>query len=357
MNEQSLNFLKAMIETPSPSGFEWPVRKLYADYIKPYCDEVKHDVMGNVIGVINPDAKLRVMLSGHCDEIGLMITNITGDGFASFGTIGGFDASVLIGQRVWIHNERGKVLGVVGRAPIHLLRALTDNPQTPKIHEFWIDLGAKNKKDAEKVIAVGDCITIEGGFGMLRNDLAVGRGFDDRIGSWACAEALRLLWPQRKKLKVGVYAVASTQEELGMRGARTAAHGINPQAGIAVDVGFSSDYPTINKGLVGDISLNKGPILAKGANINSVLGNMILKAAKAKKIPYQIQAAPGATGTDANVIQMTRAGVAAALISVPNRYMHTPVEVISLKDLENTGKLLAETLLLMKANEDFIPMS
>lgn len=357
MRTESQSFLRDLINTPSPSGFELPVRKLIAAEMKKYCDEVRQDVMGNVIGVINPRGKMRVMLAGHCDEIGIMITNITGEGYAYFATVGGWDPSILVGQRVIIHNERGTVSGVIGRKPIHLMaREQEDVNRVPKITEQWLDIGAKNKKDAEKVIAVGDYVTIDVGFKALRNDMVAGRGFDDRVGSFAVVETLRLLASERNKLKVAVYGVATTQEELGLRGAKVSAHGINPHAGIAIDVGFASDCPTINKNIVGDISLGKGPIISKGPNINSVLGSLLLKTAKGKKIPYQVDAAPGATPTDANAIQMTQAGVAAALVSVPNRYMHTPCEMVSLKDLDNVSKLLSATLLSMKGNEDFTPL-
>jgi len=359
MKADSVDFLRRIVEAPSPSGFEWPVRKIVAERMKGFCEDVRHDVMGNVIGVLNPGAKLRVMLAGHCDEIGMLITNITDDGYLYFGSIGGFDPTVLVSQRVWIHSEKGgEVPGVVGRKPIHLIsREKDDITKAPKLHELWLDIGAKDRKDAEKVVSVGDSVTIDAGFRELRNDIVAGRGFDDRVGAFAVAETLRLLAAEPKRLKVAVYGVATTQEELGLRGAHTSAYGIDPHAGIAIDLGFASDYPTINKNITGDVALGKGPIISRGANINSVLGKMLVAAAKKNKIPYQVDGAPGATGTDANIMQITRAGVAAALVSVPNRYMHTPVELVSLRDLDHTSELLAATILGMKETEDFIPMS
>lgn len=356
MNADSVKFLKSIIDAPSPSGFEQPVRKIVAHRMKEFCDDVRHDVMGNVIGVLNPGAETRVMLAGHCDEIGLMVTNIDDDGYVYFGTIGGFDPLQLLGQRVRIHGLDGDVPGVIGRKPIHVIsKEKGDLTKAPGIHEMWMDIGAKDKKDAQKVVAVGDCATIDVGFAHLRNDIVVGRGLDDRVGAFAVAETMRLLSARKGSLKVAVYGVATTQEEIGIRGAKTGAHSIDPHAGIAIDVGFATDYPTMNKNLTGDLALGKGPIISKGPNINPVLGQMLVDTAKRKKIAYQMEGAPGATGTDANVIQMTRAGVAAALVSVPNRYMHTPVEVVSLRDLENVSKLLAATLLGMKASQDFTP--
>lgn len=354
MNADSVAFLKSIVEAPSPSGFEQPVRKLVAERMKGFCDDVKHDVMGNVIGVLNAGAETRVMLSGHCDEIGLMVKNITKEGFIYFASIGGVDPGLLAGQRVVIHNEKGDVPGVIGKKAIHLMEK-EDLGRAPKLHELWIDIGAKDKKEAEKLVAVGDSATLVAGFLMLRNDLVVARGFDDRCGAFAVAEAMRLLAAEKKHLRVAVYGVASTQEEIGLRGAKTSAFGIDPHAGIAVDVGFASDYPTIDKNQVGDVSVGKGPIISKGPNINPVLGQMLLATAKRKRIPYQMEGAPRATGTDANVIQLSRAGVAAALVSVPNRYMHTPVELISLKDLENTAKLIAATVLAIEPGQDFTP--
>jgi endoglucanase len=312
--------------------------------------------MGNVIGVLNPDAETRVMLAGHCDEIGMMVTNIDSDGFVYFAAVGGIEPLLLIGQRVLIHAEKGDVPGVVGRKPIHLLAKEKEQlNKGPKLHELWIDIGADSRKDAEKAVAVGDAVTVDGRVLELRNGLLAARGCDDRVGSFAVAEAMRLLKRQKAKLKVAVYGVATTQEELGLRGARTSAFGIDPTAGVAVDVGFASDFPTMNKNLVGDISLGKGPIIARGPNINPVLGKMLVRAAKKSRIPYQMEGAPRATGTDANVIQMTRAGVATALISVPNRYMHSPVEVVSLKDLENAAKLLAGLVQTIRPGQDFTP--
>jgi endoglucanase len=356
MNADSLRFFEDIMATPSPSGFEQPVRRVIAERMEGFCDEVRHDVMGNVIGVLNPDAGTRVMLAGHCDEIGMMVTHINSDGFVYFASVGGQEAVLLLGQRVVIHNERGDVSGVIGRKPIHLMRKEKgDDKKLPKVHELWIDIGAKDKKDAEKAVAVGDYATVDAGVVRLRNDLVAARGCDDRIGAFAVAEALRRLAKDKAKLKVAVYGLATTQEELGLRGARTGSYGVNPHAGIAIDVGFASDYPTMNKNIVGDISVGKGPIIAKGPNINPVMGRLLLETARKKRIPHQIEGAPGATGTDANAMQMTRAGVATALVSVPNRYMHTPVEVVSLKDLDNTGRLLAGTLLGMKATTDFTP--
>ncbi len=356
MEASSLDFLKQVVTAPSPSGFEGPVRKIIAERMAGFCDEVRHDVMGNVIGVLNPDGDRRIMLAGHCDEIGMMVTNISKEGYIYFAAVGGIEPMLLVGQPVLIYNEAGDVPGVVGRKPIHLFRYDKDpKKKPPKMHELWIDIGADDREDAEKAVAVGDYITVDAGFRRLRNDLVAARGFDDRVGAFAVVETLRRLAEGTPDPQVAVYGVATTQEELGLRGARTSAYGIRPDAGIAIDLGFASDYPTVNKNIVGDISMGKGPIIAKGPNINPVLGRMLVDTARAEDIPYQMEGAPMATGTDANVMQMTRSGVATALISVPNRYMHTPVEVVSLKDLDHTSELLAALLRTMDPEQDFTP--
>jgi endoglucanase len=281
-----------------------------------------------------------------------MITHIDEKGYLFFASIGGIDPSILAGQRVEIHDARDRVDGVIGKKAVHLMEA-DERGKPMKIREYWIDIGAKDRKDALAAVAIGDPITLARRFFELRNQLISGRGFDDRVGAWTVVETMRRI--RNLKLDCGVYGVSTVQEEIGLRGARTAAFGIEPHAGIAIDVGFASDHPEVDKKVVGEVSLGKGPILHRGANINPVLATLMEKAAKAARIPFQMQAEPGATGTDANAIQVNRAGAAAALMSVPNRYMHTPVEVCSLKDLDNGVNLLVATLRAIKASQKFIP--
>jgi len=352
MEKRSLDFLRTILETPSPSGFEQPVQKLVRERLKEYCDEVRTDVHGNVIGVRNPKAKMRVMLAGHVDEIGFMIQSISDDGFLRFAGIGGIDPQIPVGQRVQIHSEKGPVSGVIGKKAIHLMDA-EERGKSLKLHELWIDIGAKNRKEVEKCVQIGDPVTLDVKFLPLKNNLVAARGMDDRVGTFTVIETLRLV--AKKKLNVAVYGVSTVQEELGLRGARTSAFGIDPHVGIAIDVGQASDHPTVDKGRFGDVKLGKGPMLHRGANINPVLGQMLVRTAQKAKIPYQFTGAPTATGTDANAMQIARAGAATALLSIPNRYMHTPVEIISLKDLENAAKLLAHFLSHLPAKVDFTP--
>ena len=355
MNQKSFDFLRQLIDTPSPSGFEEPVQKLIREKLEEITDDVRTDVHGNVISVINPDAELRVMLAGHCDEIGFMVQHITDvppTGYIRFSAIGGVDPAIVAGQRVIIHNAEGPVNGVVGRQPIHLLET-EQRGKTQKLHQMWIDIGAKDRNDALKSVEIGDPITFDVGLREMKNNMLAARGFDDRIGAFVVVEAMRLL--KGKKLNVAVYGVSTVQEELGLRGARTSAYDIDPHVGIAVDVGFASDYPSADKSRIGIVKIGSGPILNRGANINPVVGRMLVDVAKTAKIPYQMAGSPRATGTDANVMQINRAGSATALVSVPNRYMHTPVEVISKDDVDNCSKLLAAFCRALKSDAEFIP--
>jgi tetrahedral aminopeptidase len=352
MQKESLELLREMIGIASPSGHEWSIQEGLRRRMRAYCADVRMDVNGNVIGVVNPSAPLRVMLAGHCDEIGLMVMHIDDKGFLSFQGVGGVDPAVVVGQRVKIHAAKGPVFGVIGRKPIHLLEQ-DERGKPAKLHELWIDVGARNRKDAQKHVALGDYVTVDVGLAEMKNSLVAGRGFDDRAGAFVVVETLRRL--KGRKLKVAVYGVTSVQEELGLRGARTSAFGIDPHVGIAVDLYFATDYPGADPKRTGELTLGKGPALHRGPNINPLLGRMLEDTAKKEKIAVQIIPEPRATGTDANAMQVNRAGVATALISVPNRYMHTPVEVISLNDLDNASRLLAEFLVELKPDARFIP--
>jgi len=354
MESKSLNFLKELVNSPSPSGYEQPAQNIWCKYIRPFVDEIKRDVHGNAIGIINPKGKPRLMFSGHCDEIGLMVRYIDDKGYIYFGAIGGIDTGILPGQRFHIHAKQGPILGVVGKKAIHLMEdEERKSAGSPKIYSLWLDIGAKGKAEVEKIIAIGDPITFAVGFENLKNDLIVSRGFDDKMGAFVVAETLRLL--SKKRPKAAVFGVSSVQEEIGMRGAKTSAYGISPDVGIAIDVTFATDHPDSNPKRIGEIKLGSGPVISRGPNINPVVFDTLVNASKANKIRYQIEAAPGATGTDANAIQLTKAGVAAGLVSVPNRYMHTPIEVLALSDLENASKLLTAFTLKLTPNISFIP--
>jgi len=353
MRKESMDFLKNLISAPSPSGFEGPAQKIWMKRTSPFADEVKIDVHGNCIAAFNPGGSPRVMLAGHSDEVGFMVKHISDEGYISFSSIGGVDIHLAPARRVVIHGPGGPVLGVVGKKPVHLMNTQERSSQKLEWHKLWIDIGAKDRKDAEKKVSLGDPVTFPEGLETLAGTRVIGRGFDDKAGSFTVSEVLRLL--KGVGVKAAVFAVSTVQEELGLRGAKTSAHGIDPDVGIAIDLTFASDHPDAEKNQLGDLSLGKGPVIARGPNINHKVFDKMLRVAAAKKIPYQVEAAPRATGTDANVIQLTRSGVAAGLISIPSRYMHTPVEMVDLKDIENAARLLVAYIESLKPGEDFTP--
>ncbi len=355
MHNESREFLYELLETPSPSGFEQPAQRIVRERMDPFADEISLDVHGNTIVALNPKGSPRVMFAGHIDQIGFMVRYITEDGYVYFGPIGGIDATVVPGLALTVHTVKGPVEGVIGRKPIHLMKPDERNQGKVELNTLFLDIGAKDKKTAEKMVSIGDPITYKLGVTELGGDLVSSPGMDDKVGAFVVLEALRLIKASRRKCQCAVYAVSTVQEEVGLRGARTSCFGIDPLVGIAVDVTHSADYPGVEKTVVGDLSIGKGPVVSIGPNINPALGQMLLDAGRRKKIPHQREGEPRATGTDANVIQISRSGVAAGLVSIPNRYMHTPVEVVGLSDLENAAKLLAETVLQITPKTDFIP--
>ena len=354
LREESFSFLKSIVDTPGPSGYEQRVQRVFREAVKPYADETRTDIMGSVIAAKNPKANPRVMLAGHADEIGFIVRYISDEGFLYFGQIGGHDAVVTVGQRVNVHTANGPILGVLGRKAIHLLDTEERN-KIPKTDELWIDIGVANKKEAEERVAIGDCVTYAQDLQRLQGERATARSFDNKMGCFVVAEAMRLISEKSKDLKCGVFGVANVQEEIGLRGARTASFGIDPLVGIATDVGHAMDFPGADKKKVGDVKLGGGPIIARGANINPKVFALLVQTAKEEEIPHQIEAAPGGTGTDANAMQISRAGMATGLISVPLRYMHTPCEVMSLDDIENAARLMAGFVLRVTPEMDWTP--
>jgi len=352
MNADSNAFLKRLVETPSPSGYEHEVQKLVRDRIQPWCDSVRTDVMGNVFGVRNPDGKPRVMLAGHCDQIGFIINYITDDGFLYFEPIGGVDPVVVTSQRVSILTRRGLLNGVIGRKAIHLMDD-EDKKKVPKIDDLYIDVGADSKSDALKRVSMGDAGIFLQPSVTLANNRVVAMAFDNKMGTWIVTETLRLL--HGHKFDACVIGVSTVQEEIGLRGATASAFSSEADVGIALDVAHATDTPGIEKKRAGDFRLDDGPMIYRGANINPRVFNLLVRAAKKEKIPYQVASAARGTGTDANAMQLSRGGMATGLLSVPLRYMHTPNELLSLVDLQNTARLLAAFCVSLKKGQDFIP--
>lgn len=353
MNQTSLKFLETLMNCNSPSGFEEETAACFRSYLAPFCAEVKTDVLGNTVGVLNPGAPMRVMLSGHYDEIGFQIVYISDEGLLYFRPNGGIDKLNVPASEVDILTENGKVRGVIGKKPIHLLKpAERDVP--PELQDMWIDIGAENREEAEKLVTIGDPVVMRANFRRIGKNRFMSKGTDDKVGAFIVAETLREL--SKRKLNVAVYGVGSVQEEVGLRGATTSSFGIDPQVGFGIDVGFATDIPDIPKKLLGDIKLGAGPELSRSCDNNVVLGRLIRQIAKKHKIAYQETASHRASGgTDTATIQMARAGVATALISIPNRYMHSPVEICDLRDVEGAVQLLTESIAALKGNESFIP--
>jgi endoglucanase len=355
MRKESYEFFRALIEAPSPSGYEQPAQRVFRDYIAPFC-QVRTDVLGNVFGHIEGSGKdrLRVMVVGHTDEIGFQVRYIDDKGFIRFAPIGGVDAHLTPGKRVTVHAAGGPLRGVIGKKPIHLLET-KDRETVVKLDAQYIDIGASSKEEVEALVRVGDPVTFEGELEMLLGNRLTARGFDDKAGCFVVAEVLRAVAGKRKKLPVDLYGVSSVQEEIGLRGGTTSAYAVNPDVGICVEVDFATDQPDVERKHNGDVSLGKGPILPRGANINPPLFDLLSGTAREKKIPVQYTAIPRATGTDANVMQISRAGVATALVKVPLRYMHSPVEMLDLHDVERAVELVVETLYRLPSRDAFIP--
>jgi putative aminopeptidase FrvX len=352
MNKDSEKFLSALLSAPSPVGFEQAAAKVFRARVKGYVDELIADVHGNTIAVLNRKAKFKFMLAGHVDEIGLIVTHVDDKGYLYTAQLGGMDPALLVGQRVKIFTKKGAILGVIGRKAVHLMEP-EERKKGVKMENIWVDIGANSKKDALKRVAIGDPMVVDVEYRQLDGDKIVSRATDDKAGAFVVAEVLRAL--SKKKLKISVIGVATVQEEIGLRGAITSSYSVHPDAGIAVDVTFASDHPETDPKKIGEVKLGKGPVLHRGPNINPVLAEELFKAARRAKIGYQITAEPSGTGTDANAMQLARGGSAAALISIPNRYMHTPVEVLSTKDLDNTIKLIVEFLSSHPSKRDYRP--
>ncbi len=352
MRDQSVAFLEKLVNTPSPVGHEARGQRVWLDYAQQYADETFSDTYGNCVAVLNKGGSPRLMLAGHADEIAMAVNYINEEGFVYVRKMGGVDAAITKAQRVTIQTRNGPVAGVVGNVAPHLMKEEKDS-KPPRIHELFIDLGVANRKEAEKLVQIGDPITLTDEFALLRNDLAVARAFDNRVGTFSVAEALRLLKESKTKLHAEVCAVSNVQEEVGLLGARQIAYSLKPDVALVVDVTHATDYPTVNKTQHGDVKVGAGPAITHGGCNHPEVVARIEQVAKAKKIPLQHEAMSSTSGTDTDAIFWTRGGIASALISLPDRYMHSPVELVSLKDLELIPELLAAFAASLKKGEQF----
>ena len=348
----SLEFLKRLLDTPGPSGHESAPARVWREEAKKFAHEVTADVAGNSTAVVNPSGSPTIMLDGHIDEIGVLVQYIDDEGYVYIAPIGGWDPQVLVAQRIRFVTEKGDVLGVVGRRPIHLIKT-EDREKATKISELWVDIGARNKAEAQERLTVGDPGVIDSRAIEMPNGRLVSRSIDDRIGAFVVLEALRRYAEQPGKAKV--VAVATTQEEIAWNGggALVCAQCVDPAMAIVVDVTFATDHPALEKKELGEHALGGGPVLSRGGLISPVAFRVLRDTATKQGIPHSLHGVGRDTATNADAIAIARQGVATALVSIPNRYMHSPNEMVALADVDHAATLLAEACRAVDEKLDF----
>lgn len=344
-------FLLELLRSRSPTGTEHEAGMIVERYLRNYADSVEPDVMGNRIATLGKGEKT-LMYAGHMDEIGFIVSYIDDDGFIFFQQLGGHDNVMLSGRRVLIMTERGNVYGVTGKRAIHLMDA-KERKEVPETHQVWIDIGAKNGEEARAAVKIGDPVVYDTIVHALSNRRCTARAFDDRAGCYCAFEAMRRIAKSKAAFDYKLVSVATTQEEIGTRGALPAAYAVNPDVAVAIDVEHATDFPSCDKRKFGSIKLGGGPVISRGPNMNPKVFQRLVDCAQMLKIDYQVNAESRPTGTDARVLQMTRGGVATGLVGIPLRYMHTPAEVLDLEDVESCVKLLEAFALSLKNSDDF----
>lgn len=347
LSKESYSFLKNYINTPSPTGFESSGQKLWLEYIKPYVDTHFTDPYGTAVGVINPTAAYKVVIEAHADEISWFVNYISPEGLIYLKRNGGVDHQIAPAKRVLIHGKKGPVKAVFGWPAIHTRLSNNDGKEAqPKVDNLFLDCGARNKSEVAALgIHIGAVATYEEGYEELAYDYLIGRAFDNRVGGFMIAEVARLLQANRKKLPFGLYVVNAVQEEIGLRGAEMIARRIKPNVAIITDVTHDTSTPMINKIIEGECSCGKGPSLAFGPAVHNKLLDIVQQTAAKNKIPVQLRTVSRSTGTDTDSFAYANDGCPSVLISIPLRYMHTTVEMLHKDDIENTVKLMYETLL------------
>ena len=352
LNKKSMDFLETYLNNASPTGYEWDGQKIWMDYLKPYVDEFFTDTYGTAVGVINPDAKFKVVIEGHADEISWYVNYISDNGLIYVVRNGGSDHQIAPSKIVNIHTKNGIVKGVFGWPAIHTRNKAKE--EAPKPNNITIDVGAKDKEEVEKMgVHVGCVITYPDEFHILNGDKFVCRALDNRMGGFMIAEVARLLKENKKTLPFGLYITNSVQEEIGLRGAQMIAETIKPNVAIVTDVTHDTTTPMIDMKVQGHVEIGKGPVVAYAPAVQQKLRDLITDTADGNKIPFQRAALSRATGTDTDAFAYSNGGVASALISLPLRYMHTTVEMVHQDDVENVIKLIYETLLKIEDGETF----
>ena len=349
LTTQSLSFLKSYINNASPVGFETSGQKLWLNYLKPFVHEHFSDHYGTAVGIINPNSPFKVVIEAHADEISWFVNYVNPEGLLYLKRNGGVDPQIAPGQRVFVHGTKGMVKAVFGWPAIHTRLGNPDakEPQ-PKLDNLFLDCGARNRKEVEALgIHIGSVVTYQDGFDELSNDYLLGRAFDNRIGGFMIAEVARLLKENKKSIPYGLYIVNAVQEEVGLRGAEMIARRIKPDIAIITDVTHDTTTPMVNKIIEGDITCGKGPSLAYGPAVHNKLLAIVKETAVKNKIPVQFRTVSRSTGTDTDSFAYANDGCPSVLISIPLRYMHTPVEMLHKSDIEQTIKLMYETLLVL----------
>ena len=353
LTDRSISFLSELLATHSPSGYEMPAAKVYSKYISKFCDSVYSDIMCNTVGVLSPDLEYKVLLAAHCDEIGFQIVYIDDNGFLYFRAIGGIDKHTVLGKEVSINTPKGYITGIIGKKPPHI-QDETERNKVIDIADMWIDIGATNGDEAKSLVSIGSTVTLKSNFIKLGENRIASKGIDDKIGVFVVAETLRIL--SLKEVNVGVYGIATSQEELGTRGIKTISNFISPNIGYVIDVGISTDVPNIKKTQYGEFRLGGGPGICHSADNNTKIVESLQNTAKLLKIPFQdITWLRASGGTDTAELQLSKNGVATGLISIPSRYMHSSVECCDLRDVDNAIYLLAETIVKLKGSESYLP--
>jgi endoglucanase len=355
MEKQALSLLQNLVATPTPTGFEYDGMRLLADYLKSAgVPNLSIDLHGNLRACLNPGAPIRVMIEGHCDEIGFMVQHVDDDGFLYMTPLGGVTVPTLAAERIVIQGKAGPVYGVFGVRPPHLMSAKDREKVAPQeMKDLAVDIGAKTRANALELVELGNPAVVDAGWRPLANNRVACRGFDNRIGAFIVAEAMRRLAGQ--KLNVALHMVASVQEEVGLVGGITAAYDINPHIGFCVDVTFATDAQKEDRKVAGDIRIGDGPVMGIGPTYHTRLNSLVLSAAEAQKIAVQRQVRGRGTGTCAWAMRMSRSGSAVAQLSIPLRYMHSPVELLSLDDAARTIDLLCASLLAIPADINLHP--
>jgi tetrahedral aminopeptidase len=351
VNDEQLAFLREIVTTTGPSGYEAATQTVWRKRVSSVAP-VHTDVLGSAIATINPSGSPRVMLEAHIDEIGFQVKYIDENGFIYFHPIGGFDPSTLAGNRVRIIGKNGPVLGVIGRRATHLMSA-DDRKKAPELKKLWIDIGAKDRAEAQQYVAVGDGGGRAHGFERMLGNLIVANSFDDRVGSYIMAETAAALAAANPT--AAVFVASCVQEEIGLRGAGPTAFGIDAPIGVAVDVTHPSDHPEAPKTEIGDVRIGGGPVISRGANTNPRIFERLVAAAGSAGVPYQVEAEPRGTGTDQNAMYTIRGGMATGLVSVPLRYMHTASEIIDISDVDATVALLTRFVLDLGSDVNLTP--